>query len=528
VQVPLNIHGLLLARIDRLPLRARQALREAAVIGTEFAEPLLRQVASQAERLSEALATLVDAGLLSEVASTHTNAQEAPTSVHHYRFRHGLFQEVAYRNLLARRRTELHTRIGAALEGLLAGAPQRVEDLQTLGHHFSLSSDKRRGAHYLQKAGDWARLIYANADAIRNYELALETLEGCSDCAVERLALRERLSDVLAPIGERAAAMAHLTEVREGHAGADDRIAQARVLRKIGSLHWAAGERAGAKRSVQEGLALLGDRIEHIERAQLYQEMGHIEYRDGDYASALQWTQHALAQAERIAAAGSTASEDERRASAIAISMALNTQGVALARLDRVAEAVLQLERSVSVAREAGLLHAECRGLANLGVLYSAQNPQRAIEACERGLETAQRIGDLGLQSSLYANLAVAYCELTNRCEERGVGAAKTAIEIDRRVGHLDHLTVSLVVLAQIYQCHEELQEALGYYAEAMALAEETGEPQLLFPCYDGLATLYLDLDDPEQAEHYMRKATETCERSGIDPDALMVLPYLA
>ena len=67
-----------------------------------------------------------------------------------------------------------------------------------------------------------------------------------------------------------------------------------------------------------------------------------------------------------------------------------------------------------------------------------------------------------------------------------------------------------------------------GLLFQAMALAEQTGEPQLIFPCYDGLATLYLDLDEPEQAEYYMRKAQEICERAGIDPDALMVLPYLA
>ena len=87
---------------------------------------------------------------------------------------------------------------------------------------------------------------------------------------------------------------------------------------------------------------------------------------------------------------------------------------------------------------------------------------------------------------------------------------------------------MSLVVLGQIHQCHEQYDDALGYYSEAMALAEETGELQLLFPCYDGLATLYLDLDQPEQAERYMRKAKEICERAGIDPDSLMVLPYLA
>ena len=38
----------------------------------------------------------------------------------------------------------------------------------------------------------------------------------------------------------------------------------------------------------------------------------------------------------------------------------------------------------------------------------------------------------------------------------------------------------------------------------------------------------YLDLDEPEQAEHYMGKAQEIYERAGIDADALMVLPYLA
>jgi adenylate cyclase len=256
--------------------------------------------------------------------------------------------------------------------------------------------------------------------------------------------------------------------------------------------------------------------------------MGQLEYRSGDNQSALQWTQRGLDCVERLAVDSVTATEEQRSAIASAISLALNTQGVALARLDRLEEAVTQLERSVTVAGAAGLLQAECRGLANLGVLYSSAHPSRAIQACERGLETARRIGDLGLQSRLYANLAVAYCTLTNRCEERGIGAARTAIEIDRRVGQLDHLTVSLVVLAQIYQCHGEPADALGYYKEALALAEQSGEPQLIFPCYDGLATLYLDLDDPAEAEHYMRKARETCERAGLDPDALTVLPFLA
>ena len=52
-------------------------------------------------------------------------------------------------------------------------------------------------------------------------------------------------------------------------------------------------------------------------------------------------------------------------------------------------------------------------------------------------------------------------------------------------------------------------------------------EPQLLFPCYDGLATLYLERGDHEQAEQYLHKARAVCERAGLEPDALVVLPFL-
>jgi len=525
-QVPLSIHGLLLARLDRLPFRARQALQEAAVIGPTFNDALLREVASDPGWADEALGILVGDGLLFEVVQP--GAADAAGAGRLYRFRHGLFHDVSYQNLLGSRRNELHTRIGEALEAMCGGTPQRIEDLEALGHHFRLGRDKLRGVRYLVQAGDWARSIYANADAIRHYELALATLESCGECDRDRLAVHERLADALTPVGRLSAAMEHLSAAREGYSRAGDRFSEARVLRKAATLHWAAGERAEAKRCVQEGLALVEGETDHIERAQLYQQIGQLEYRSGDNRGALQWTERALAHVEQLATYSATSTEEQRRALSSAIAHALNTQGVALARLDRVDEAVRRLERSVAVAREADLLQPECRGLANLGVLYSSANPQRAIEVCEQGLATAKRIGDLGLQSRLYTNLAVAYCTLTNRCEERGVGAARAAIEIDRSMGQIDHLTVSLVVLGQIYQCHGEPADALGYYAEAMALAEQSGEPQLLFPCYDGLATLYLDMDDPTRAEHYMGKAKEICERAGLDPDALTVLPFLA
>ena len=217
-----------------------------------------------------------------------------------------------------------------------------------------------------------------------------------------------------------------------------------------------------------------------------------------------------------------------REAASGARSHAHNTLGVALARTGRAGRSGRARSSAASrCAERHELLQAACRGYANLGVLYASLDPQRSIETCQRGLEIAQKVGDLGFQSRLYANLAVAYCALTDRCEDEGIEAAQRRRRLDRQLGQLDHLAVPLIVLGQIHQCHGDHGRAFASYEEALALAEQIGEPQLLFPCYDGLATLHLDPGDAASAEDYLAKAQAVCERAGLEPDALIVLPFL-
>jgi adenylate cyclase len=249
-----------------------------------------------------------------------------------------------------------------------------------------------------------------------------------------------------------------------------------------------------------------------------------LAFRVGDTAGATAWAERALAELP-----GDEEAHDAARArdTAAMRAQAYNTLGVALARGGHLAQAVTRIEQSIALAERHDLLQAACRGYTNLGVLYSSLDPRRSIETCLRGLETAKKVGDLGFQSRLYANLAVAYCALTDRCEAEGVEAAHRAIELDRKLGLLDHLAVPLIVLGQIHQCHGEHGPALACYQEALALAEQVGEPQLLFPCYDGLATLNLDAGNVAAAEVYLAKAQDLCERAGLEPDSLLVLPFL-
>ena len=523
--VPATLEGLLLSRVDRLAPAHRRCLQEAAVLGAAFDTALLREVAG--EGFDEAwLDELCVAGFLVSAVPAGTGDAAAATS-RRYRFCHLIARDVVYQNLLLRRRTELHGHIGGLLEARRSGSGDRFEDLEALGHHFSLSDAPARGARYLVAAGDWARGIYANDDAVRLYQRAQAALSACADCDPnEAVDISERLGDLFGPTGHRDEAFAHYERVLQRARQAADRLREARIQRKMAGLHWDAGAREQSRACLDAGLALLEGAEDDIETAHLLQEMGRFAFRTGDNEAAVQWAERALAGALRAADLAANDGAAHRDASTAA-AQALNTLGAALARLDRPEEAVSYIERSIAIAEAEGLLQAACRGYANLGVLYATFNPERAIETCTTGLDMAKRIGDLGFQSRLYANLAVAYCALTNQCDIEGLRAAQAAIDLDRQLGQIDHLAVPLIVLAQIHQCHGDPGIALRYYEEARLLAEDIGEPQLLFPVYDGLGTLYLDLGDPVKAEIYLVKANDCCAAAGLDRDTLVVLPFL-
>jgi adenylate cyclase len=404
------------------------------------------------------------------------------------------------------------------------GQPERLEDLELLGHHYSLSINKLKGLVYLITAADRARNLYANEDAARYYRRALETPSKGDRPGGHalRLTAQEGLADVLGLVGRRQESLGHYQEALRGYEEDGDKPSLARLQRKIGSLQWEAGDREAALSQYQSALALLNGQPQHIEVAHLYQEMGRLAFRSGDNQGAIQWAQKALDMAEHLAARNGNSRE-----AASAIAQAYNTLGVALARAARLEEAVEYVQRSIGVAQEYELPQAACRAYTNLGVLYTNLDPGQAIDVCTAGLELAKKIGDLSLQSWLYANLAGAYCTFTGQCEVEGITAAEAAINLDRQLGQLDHLAVALVVLAQIHQCHGDPEAALVCFQEALRLAQEMREPQLLFPCYEGLATVYLEAGDIARTEEFMAKGQQVCEEAGLDVESLVMMPFL-
>jgi ABC-type transport system substrate-binding protein/class 3 adenylate cyclase len=169
VAVPALVEEALQARLDRLPREARELVMAAAVVGRRFEMPLLERLVPGVD-LRPALSELQRLELLVE---------ERRRPALQYRFRHGLVQEVAYRRLVEAQRRALHRAVGEALEELYRDSSEEVYGL--LARHYSEADEPERAVEYLLKAGDAARELYADEEALELYGQALAFMERTGD-----------------------------------------------------------------------------------------------------------------------------------------------------------------------------------------------------------------------------------------------------------------------------------------------------------------------------------------------------------
>ena len=143
----------------------RELIGCASVLGPEFPSAALATV-SRHEDPPAALAELCSTGLLNQV-------RQSPEPV--YRFRHALIHEAVYQGMTRNERTQLHSRAAWGLETLAGDRSNEVAAI--LGHHYAVSGDAERAAHYLELAGDQAAAVFANDEAITFYRRALSVTQ---------------------------------------------------------------------------------------------------------------------------------------------------------------------------------------------------------------------------------------------------------------------------------------------------------------------------------------------------------------
>jgi adenylate cyclase len=501
-QVPPTVEGLLAARIDLLPKSAAEVLQTASVIGRVVPVPLLAAVRAGEGDLAGVLETLVQRGFLDLLGK-----DDVPT----VGFHHALVQDVAYSRLLRRHQRTMHRRVAEVAETMY-GAGDDVLDL--LARHLYLGEAGAKAIDFLVRAGERARRLYANREAIVHFSRAAEL--------AERELAPEQLTEILLPladlhdlVGDYDEALRLYTNVRDENSDVRAWRGLAAALRKRGEYDQALAVVDEAFRTealagldltplwLEKGATLssegrLGDAIDTLETGlaaseapggvtpQLLVPLARAELLSGRLEDALRHATEAQARFE--------ADEDLRAQSSTA--RLLGDIYTTLGRLD---EAVQTLERGLELAGRVGNVEEIGSCLINLGVAESQRGAfDEAIAYCERAIAEFERIGHGSGRAIGYSNLA---WELANRGDyDEAERYCEQAIELARAIGHL-------LVAAETTDTMAFIRLRRGFPEEAAGRAEEA-------------ARLFLELGASPKAAQSLDLAASAWESAGDEARA--------
>jgi len=403
--IPDSVQAVLTARIDRLPADERHTLQAASVLGRAFWPSAAGSLAG----LDDGAVRSAIEGLIAKELVV-ARPRSAIAGEPEYAFRHILTRDVAYGLLPKAQRQRAHAEAARWLERTLG---ERVEDVvDILGEHARAAGEHARAAGYLHRAANKARRLYANEDAVRLFEQALE-----------------------------AATRAGL-----------DPLDVAEITRDRGEVHQLRGSYPEAIADFERALALVRQAGDRRLEAHLEQRVGFIHHRELRLAQAEEHFSRAVALAREAG---------DRR------TLGLSLLDLANVGWDR-GEIVLddsRLPEGIALLRQSGDLSGVARGLNLLAMgHFAAANAEEALAAVREALTAAREAGDKSKEATSLSYLSVIHAYWGRYPEALRYGeeayALAESIGDRRRMG----FAVSFIVPVLV---------GLGRWGEAIRRSEE-------------------------------------------------------
>ncbi|HSK36428.1 MAG TPA: AAA family ATPase [Actinomycetota bacterium] len=371
--LPGGARDLLAARVQGVGDAARQVLATAAVLGRSFDVDTARAASGRSdEEAVAALEELAARGLVHEVAGDV------------YDFGHGLVRDLVYAETSLARRRLLHRRVGEALAAAARGRRPQEPPAASIARHLELGGATAEAAGWHRLAGDQARAVFANREALGHYRAAV----GLGD--PDPAGLHAAIGDLETLLGNYDAALAAYTEAA-GAAGDGDRWV---VEQKLGAVCLRRGDWDAAERHLTTAVAALGSAGAEARRAGLAADRSLAAHRQGRHDAADQLANDAL---ELAAEAGD----------ADALARAHGMLGMLSAARGDHDTARRHLEQSLAMAEALPDPSARVAALNNLALAHRATGEvDLAVAHTRIALALCARQGDRHREAALHNNLA--------------------------------------------------------------------------------------------------------------------------
>ncbi|MGE3931720.1 MAG: adenylate/guanylate cyclase domain-containing protein [Rhodospirillaceae bacterium] len=445
--MPETLHGLVLARLDRLPPADRRAAQAAAVFGQRFPPDGLAAVLAAP---GDACAGLSAAGLVRPLGAEML-------------FDHALIRDGIYASLTRASRRELHAAAARWYDGR--------DPLLRAEHLERAEAPEAAGAYLAAARGLAADYRGAEATAAARRGMALAATDG------ERFALLALVGEI-----ERESGDARASRATYGEALAlapDDR---ARCAALIGVA--AAERQLGA---VDEAHAAL-DRAEAIAaRDGLTPDLAAIHYHRGSLHFARGLTEECRIAHEAALAAATAADAPELQA------RALSGLGDALYSVGRMRSARDMFARCVALAERLGLGRVAASNRVMIGhcLLYLGE-PDAGVALIRESAEAARRAGNRF--GEMFARQSAGMILTFWGADEAAEAEQAPALEMARALGSRRFESILLVQRAACALRRGDRAGARGLAEEAIAVCRDIGYS---FGGAMAFAVLASAIDDP-------------------------------
>jgi len=485
--VPATVQEVVAARFDALDRSPRRVAQRGSVIGRVFGLRVLSRV-TPGEPLETGLVDL-------ETQRFIEPRERIPEAS--YAFRHALVQEVIYGTQLMAQRRVAHGAVGAAIEELYPERPDEFTD--ALAFHYDRSDNDEKALLWLVRAGDRAKSLFANEEALKLYTAALRRArdgEGSLDAG----SILEHIGDVQSLSGRYDDAIASFAAAGT-RAGSARPATKARLHRKIGSTLALKGSSAAAFAEYERGLVELGDHSD-AEAGWIGVQIGQLKWRSGDYES----SREALLRARDLAV--------RLEADAVLAEALKHLGNVAYYRADY-PEAERLYEQSRSIYERSGDQSGATDMLNNLGGVYLHLGRwDEALERYRRALELRERMGDPYGVGQMHNNIGEA--QRLRGDLPAAIDAFQRAAAIWKDIGHASEVPLALINLGAARIESGDPVAGRVELLTAERLFSEVGSRLYLPDLYRFLASAELALGDLDAAQRAAGRSLEIARSDSL------------
>jgi class 3 adenylate cyclase/tetratricopeptide (TPR) repeat protein len=464
--IPASIQSLVLARMDRLTPRDRQAFQTAAVIGQRFDLALLRRLIDTPDYVCDGLVD--DALVLPEGED--------------FLFAHALIQEGAYSSLLRSRRRELHRQAAEWFAG---------HDAALRAQHLDRAEDDGAPAAYLEAALA-QRAAFRSDAALRLADRGLEIARTGGD----RHALNCLKGELQRDLGD---IVSSIVTYRQAIAASPDDRALCRA--QIGLA-----EGLRVSEGLDEALALLSEAQKSAESHAMLPELARLHHLRGNIFFPLGNIEGCKDEHERgLAYARRSGSPEAEARSLGGLADAAYAQG-------RMRTAFAHFSRCVALSREHGLGRIEVANRSMVG--FSRIYLNEAREAKNDGEETARAAALVGQPRAEMLGETMGFMARYELAEYDAMkGYLERAIRLSRQLGARRFEAQCLQFEARILLDAGNRTDAATILGEALAICRDAGT-QFIGP--QVVSALSRAVEDPAERASLLAEGAQMLERGSL------------